>query len=226
MSTTKAYAVDISGSYFNSKGEVIDYVTKGVIPMTGSEELAIAAVRNRYAQMWISQDPKYPERILGVREVFIDNIEETEAEFSFIGKNITDMTYEEIQDVATAKDLREVPLYKSGGLREAQGRLYAAYANKVMGMSVDWREAGYNVMKQPALTVDATPKASKTKKLTNEEVLAKEQENVDGGKAKFSRAELEQLAKDNGITFNAAISDEKLYEKVFGNSKPASSAAA
>jgi len=225
MSKIRAYEVAISGSYFNSKGEVIDYVTKGVVPMTESEELAISAVRNRYAAMWITLDPKYPERILGVREVYIDSISETEAEFSFVGKNITDMTYEEIQDLATAKDLRAVPLYKSGGLREAQGRTYAEYGNKVLGMNIDWREAGFNVMKLPPLVVDANPKKTKTKTLTNEEILAKEQENTDGGKPKFTRAELEPLAKDNGITFNPAISDEKLYDKVFGTNKGSTVAA-
>lgn len=212
----KAYAVTISGSYNNGKREIVDFQNvTGVIPMTASEELAVAAVRNRYAEMWIAADKRYPERIGNVREVFIDSIEETTAEFGFIGKNITDMTYEDLQDLATAKDLRGIPLYKNGSLRESQGRAYAEYGNKVMGMDVDHRAEGFNVMKQPALIVDGHPKANTPKQFTNEEILAQEQASTSTGRPSFSRTELEQMAKEKNIRFNPAIGDDKLYAKIF-----------
>lgn len=215
---TKAYAVTISGSYHNSKGEEVDFLNlKGVIPMTASEEMAVAMVRTRYVQMWIKADPKaYPERLSDVRECYIDDIQETEAEFSFMGKNITDMSYEELQDLATAKDLRGIPLFRDGSLRTSQGRAYAEYSNKVLGVDVNWREEGYNVMKMPPIIVDGTPKKTKEKKLTNEDIIQKEQDSTSTDKPEFTRPELEKLAKENSISFNPSITDEALKRKVFG----------
>lgn len=215
MAKTKAYAVTISGSFKDGKGEVQDFANvKGVIPFTESEDLANAAIRKRYAVMWLSKDMT-KGRVERVREVYIDALEETTADFSYVGKNITDMTYEELQDMATAKDLREVPLYKAGSLRESQTRAYAAYANRVMGMDVDYRKEGFNVMKMPQLVVDGAPRKSKEKKVTNEEMLEMEQKNVSTDRPTFTRAELEKLAREKDIAFNPAITDEKLHAKIF-----------
>lgn len=222
MSKLKAYAATISGSFEDGKGEIVDFMdVKGVLPFTDSEELANAAIRNRYAQMWLGADKRYPGRIARVRECYIDSLEETTAEFSYVGKNITDMTYEELQDLAVAKDLRGVPLYKAGALRESQGRAYAEFGNKVLGMDVDHRKEGFNVMKLPPLVVDGSTRKDKQKKLTNDEVIAQEQASTSTEKPTFTRAELEKLAKENGITFNPAITDENLQKKIFAGNEGA-----
>lgn len=213
----KAYKVTISGTYTNSKKEIVDFQdVVGVVPFCDYDH-AEAMVRKRYALMWLMNDKRYPERVNRVREVFIDAMTETEAEFSFDGKDIKEMTYEELQDLATAKDLRAVPLYKKGGLQVARGMAYAEYSTKVLGIEVDPKKEGFNVAKLSPLKVDASSERSIQKQLTNDEIIAMEQKEKTTGKPQFSREELEKLAKDKNIPFDPRISDDKLYAKIFNS---------
>ena len=213
----KAWKVTISGTYRTAKKEYIDFQDlEGYIPFTPSEDYAEAMIRKRYAGMWIGKDSKYKERVQSVREVFIDYMEEVEHEFSFLGKEIRELTYEELQDVATFKGLRAIPLYKKGGLRQAQMIAYAAFSEKVLGIEVKYKEAGFKFMEQPPVYIDADSEFNIVKPFTNEEILDQEaaSESIDANKT-LSRPQLEKIAKDRGITFNKAISDEKLYSKIF-----------
>lgn len=213
----KAYNVTVSGTYKNSKGEIVDFKDlKGKVPMCSSPELAEGLIRKRYAPMWLMDSPKYPDRATRVREVFIDKMEEIESpEFSYVGKNILELDYHELQDLATAKDLRAIPLYKSGGLRQAVGIAYAEYSTKVLGRKVNHRDAGFNVAKLPPIVVDAGVEKNTPRTLSNDEVLAQEGENQIMNDSRLSRAELEQLAKEKNISFNKAITDEALHAKIF-----------
>jgi len=212
---TKALKVTISGSYRTADREVIDFSgIEGVIPFT-TQELAEMHIRKRYARMWIMKDSKFKQRLYATRECYIDSMEETEAEFSYIGKDIRSMSQEELQDLATAKDLRLIPLYKKGSERDARTKAYAAYSQQVLKEVVKWQAEGFNLMKLPPIMVtDGSWRQDTTKKLTNEEVM--DAESVIGQpKSTMNRAELEQIAASQNIKFHPSISDENLYKKIY-----------
>lgn len=249
----KALKVTISGSYRNSKNEAIDFDNvSGVIPFT-TEEHAKMHVIGRYAVMWIvgAKDPKtgekvYKERLDSTRQVFVDSIEETEADFSFIGKDIKQMSYEELQDLATAKDLRRIPLPKevSGvSLREMRSLAYLDYASKILGMDdakvldpkhpipveqrINPMIEGYDFAKLPPLKVDGDMRVDNTKRLTNEEMLELEANNTDLTSkpgSNLSLDDLKRIAGTKNITFHKTIGYDALYEKIFGV-KPGQAAA-
>lgn len=210
-----AFKVTISGTYRNSKKEVFDFEgVTGYIPYV-EDEVATAAVIKRYAYMWVKEHKDTKERLATIREVFVDDMEQTEYAFSYVGKNIKEMSYEELQDLATAKELRAIPLWKKGGLRQARVVAYAEYSEKLLGREIDYKKEGFNFAKLPALLADGTTERNVAKTFSNDEILDMEQDNTSTGKPNFSREELEQMANEKGITFNAAITDEKLYQKVF-----------
>lgn len=212
----KAYKVTVSGCYHAAQDKIIDFSgLTGVIPFQ-DEEIATMHIRKRYARMWIMNDPKFRERIKRIRECYVDDLEVVDAEFSFVGKDIRAMSQEELQDLATAKDLRLIPLYKMGSEREARIKAYAAYSEEVLKEPVPYKEVGFNLMKQPPIIVnDSAWRKDTTKKLTNDEVLSREADNM-AGKTSMSRSELEQIAKSQNVTFHPSISDAKLYERLYG----------
>ncbi len=214
----KAFNVTISGCYHAAQDKIIDFSgVTGVIPFQ-DEEIATMHVRKRYARMWIMNNPKF-ERIKRIRECYIDNLEETEADFSFVGKDIKSMTYEELQDLATAKDLRLIPLYKVGSERDARVKAYAAYSEEVIKEKVLYKEVGFNLAKQPPLIVnDSAWRKDTTKKMTNDEALSQEADSLAGKlpKTTLSRDELEKIAKAQNVNFHPSISDSNLYQRLYG----------
>lgn len=227
----KALKVTISGSYRNSKREVFDFENvTGIIPAV-EEDLAAMHVRGRYALPWVkgATDPKtgeklYPERIEDMRQVFIDNVEEVDADLSFLGKDIKEMSFEELQDLATYKDLRTIPLPKelSGvSLREMRVAAYAAYSDAFFGtdLAKEKDQAGFNYAALPALVVEGASRRDPTVKLTNEEVLAQEEKKMDIGstpKSNMTIDELRKIAKSKNIAFTQNTSFDDLYNKIYG----------
>lgn len=143
----QALKITISGSYNTANRNVVDFENvSGTIPFV-SEAKASQCVRNRYAFEWvrnaraITKDGEtekiiYKERIGQMRQVFIDEIEPVDYHFSYVGTDIKKMTYDELTDLATAKDLIAIPLPKglSGvDLREMRTLAYLAYAKEVKG---------------------------------------------------------------------------------------------
>jgi hypothetical protein len=63
----------------------------------------------------------------GLIKLYIDDVEEIEGELKCAGKDVKRMTWEELQEFACYFKLREVPLYHSGGLREACEKAYETY---------------------------------------------------------------------------------------------------
>lgn len=212
----KALKVTISGSYRTNDYKIVDFSElTGFIPFT-DEEIATMHIRGRYARMWVMKDPKFKDRLVDTRECHIDAMEECEHDFSYLGKDIRSMTQEELQDLATAKDLRLIPLYKKGSEREARTKAYAAYSEHVLKRVVKYKEAGFNLMKMPPIVVkDGGWRADDTRKLTNEEVMDTE-ETVGSPKTSLTREELEQLARNQGIEFHPKISNDNLYKRIYG----------
>ena len=134
--------VTISGYYINSAKEKIDFdKVSGLIPWVDEEKgLASFHTRSRYAKKWISEEidketgkPKYKERIERIQQCFVDDVEEASGHLTYIGKNIKELTMDELQDLATAKDIRTIPLPKSGHSNRSMLALaYAGYSKYIL----------------------------------------------------------------------------------------------
>lgn len=211
----KAWKVKISGSYRTAKREIVDYQgVDGIIPFC-AEDVAFMNIRARYASMWIGKDPKYTERLYSIREVYLDEIEEIEAEFSYVGKGIKSLTFEEMQDLATAKELRRIPLFKATSLREAQIIAYTEYSTKVLLEPLDSKTPDFNYAKLPDIKIDGDVRVDKTVKLTNEDIIRQEQSNSTMSKPTLTLAELKQIAKNKEIKYHPNIGYDTLYGKIF-----------
>jgi len=237
----KALQVTVSGSYKTSNDQIVDFEDiKGFIPFVDDEH-AKMHVRSRYASEWVREAKKpngdlvFPKRIDMMRQVFIDDMKECEHDFSFVGKDIKKMTYEELQDLATAKDLRTIPLPKkiSGAdLRDMRTKAYLDYSKSVVGVVIDVNEPlpqyavetngrlTFDFAKVPPLVVEGSePRVDATKKLSNEDVLDQEQKPMrddETPKTSLSLEELKKIADQKGISYHWKIGKEKLYDQIFG----------
>lgn len=226
----KLLEVTISGSFIASDGELESYENvKCVIPAL-SPEKAEQMVRKRYAKMFIPQEkkadgetPKY-KRINRLREVFIDSIEDGEGEkpLSYVGKNILDMTAEEIQDFAAANDLAAVPLYKSGSIVQARRVAYAEYANQVLGMDpkIKFTDPDFNPAKLPPIVAREEVHQSNVHVAPIEESLDLEQLILNqqakaGQQSPLTLDQLKAIAKQKNISFNPNIGYKALYDKLY-----------
>lgn len=233
-----ALKVRISGSYRKAGREVVDYMDiEGIIPKVDIE-LAEQAVRKRYATMWIKNDPKrFPERLETIREVHIDVMEDIEVDqFSFVGKNIMQMSAEEIQDMAVANDLKMIPLFKKTSLRQAQNVAYAQYALNVLKLQpgrddpehpgaamkayellTNYKVEGFNIAKNPAITVGGEIRRDKTGRLSNEEMINLEQKSTStkGPKNTLTLDDLFAIAAEKNITHAPNIGFDTLYARLF-----------
>lgn len=230
----KLLKVTISGSYRNSKRENIDFENlSGVIPVV-DHDLAAMHVRGRYAHVWIKNavdkdgNKLYPERIEETRQIFIDSIEEIEGDqMSFIGKDIKEMSFEELQDLATANDLRTIPLPKEisgASLREMRTLAYAAYAERFFNHDIGHNKEGFNFAALAPLIVGGTVSRDNSLKLTNEEILDQEGKAAPVGstlKTTLSMDDLKGIAKQKNISFPKDITFDDLYAKLYGGSAPA-----
>lgn len=240
----KMLKVTISGSYRNSKKEIVDFENvSGLIPLVDDEHAAMH-VRSRYAATWVRAatnpdgEKKYPERIDAMRQVFIDTIEEVDGVPSYIGKSIKAMSFEELQDLATAKDLRRIQLPKEQSgvdLRTMRATAYMDYASKVLGMDDSLRldpknplpvekrinpdTEGYNFAKLPDIIVDAATRVDTAKKMTNEDIINLEASTTDLSSKPGSNLTLQDLrniATEKNIPFHPTIGFDALYARIYG----------
>lgn len=241
---TKLLEVTISGSFKASDDEIESYdAVVGLIPLL-DEDKAQQMVIKRYAKMWIGQsrkkvageltdEAKY-KRVSRIREVFIDSIDEVEvdAPLSYIGKDILTLDYEEIQDLAAAKDLAGVPLYKVGSLAVQRRIAYAEYAGQILGVTeldprtkkevpLNWRREGYNPAKLPPITPTAEIERNQTHVATLEETIDTAQLIVNKQMAPshsgaMTLDQLKSIAEHKKIPFNANIGYAALYKKIYG----------
>jgi hypothetical protein len=131
MTTVKAWEITISGSYKNDNNEVVNYEgIKGIIPLCPEDQLMFYA--QRYEKMWIAADERYPVRYNKRHQTFVDDMKKISHEFSYIGKDISEMTWEELQDLACAKGLNAIPHFQVGSLRSQRETAYREYAAKIL----------------------------------------------------------------------------------------------
>lgn len=244
---SKTLKVTISGSYrsANRQIESFDGVT-GLMPVLEEDKVNQMATR-RYAKIWVSQEknkegePKY-KHISNIRQVFIDSIEDNEekpnAVLSYIGKDIMEMNFEELQDLAAANDLSGVPLYKVGSLVTARRIAFSEYAIKVLQLEeyaredkaekfnlYDHRTSGFNPKKFEPIIADDKIRRLDDKKRSIEEGIDAELQPVrrKGGKPvdepatpRMTFTQLKAIATQRNIDFNKGISYENLYKKIYG----------
>ena len=221
---SKGLKLTLSGSYRTSNQEVVDFENlTGIIPFC-DEDIAYQAAQRRYAKMWLTAardedgEKMYPARLDVLRECFMDDCEVIEHDFSFIGKDIREMTAEEIQDLAVAKDLKTVPLFKDGSLRSARAKAYVVYSEIVMGMGLDEEEVERELAKLPPLIVkDAKPIRDTRPKITNEEMISQEQKNTStlAPRQTMSIDDLKAIAAEKGIVYAPNIGYDALYKKIY-----------
>jgi len=245
---SKTIKVTISGSYrsANRQIESFDGVV-GYMPNLDEDKATQMAIK-RYARIWVSKelnkdgDPKY-KHISNIRQVFVDSIEDNEekpnAVLSYVGKDIMEMNFEELQDLAAANDLNGIPLYKTGSLATARRIAFSEYAIKVLELEeyapsdkqekfnlYDHRTSGFNPRKFENIIADDKIRRQDSHKVSLEEGIQQEAEPVrrkagkDVGDApKGSRITFEQLkaiAIQRNIAFNKGVSFDVLYKKVYG----------
>lgn len=226
----KKYRAVISGSYRASNKDVIDFDDLVVYLPYTDEDVALMHIRGRYAVMAITKakkqdgEKRFPLRVEDLRQVFIDSLKVVEGDqFSFVGKDIKELDYDELQDLATAKDLRRIPLPKelSGvSLREMRSTAYASYSEEILGTKKIDDEQLARFHDLPEIKADGVTRRDRTIKMSNDEIIDREQAKQDliGGKSKdnLTMAELKHLAQTKNVKFYDSISFDELYAKVMG----------
>lgn len=240
----------ISGSYKASDGDIESFDdVVGILPGLDDDK-ARQMIRKRYARIWVGKtlksntDEKKYKTVLKIRTVHIDDVDEAEdlegKVLSYVGKDILQMNAEELQDLAAAKDLAAIPLYKAADLVHCRRVAFAEYASKVLGwtesainpktgkmeeLPISWSRDGFNPKNYEQILADDVIRRSDEHVADIEETLDRENLNdaAKAGKLKTtakegSRLSMEQLkaiAKEKSITYNSNISYEKLYTKIY-----------
>lgn len=207
--------VTISGSYRTKNNEVVNYSKiTGMVPDCDADTLQ-SVILHRYSEMWLVQSD-VKERVYSIREAFIDKVEHTNDIPSFVGKDIKELTFEELQDLATAKGLRGIPLWHKGSLREAQLKAYKIYSSEVLKRKVP-DDKTYAEL--PSIVLDAKVKMNDIMPPSNEEILGGDtdaQEDVAApNPTNMDFEQLKQLADSKGIKYHPSIGYDTLYAKIF-----------
>lgn len=230
----------ISGSFKASDGQIESFEkVTGVIPGLDDDK-AEQMIIKRYAPIWVGQaldgddEPKY-KRVQRIRQVFIDSVEEDEdlagKTLSYVGKEIMEMNYEELQDLAAANDLAAVPLYKTGSLTHARRVAFAEYASHVLGWTepnakgiegpIDWRKEGYNPAKYEKIKADGEIRRSGDapadieESIDREALVLKGKAKVTDTGSRLTLAQLKAIADTKKIPYNANIGYDALHKKIY-----------
>jgi hypothetical protein len=227
---TKMLKVTISGSYLASNKETVDFdEITGFIPVV-SDEKAAQYVRKRYSVMWLKSikkdngDKVFPKRIEKMRQVHIDDIKEVDGEqFSYVGKDIKKMSYDELQDLSIAKDLNRIPLPKeiSGvDVRRMRTMAYIEYSDKILNNFINHNDQDFNFAKLPELIVDANIRQDNSEKITNDEILNQEMNSktTESVKSNLTLNDLKGIANEKNVRFHPNIGFDALHAKLYGGS--------
>ena len=188
-------------------------------------------LRSRYVERALKKvldekgELKYPQRIEKIRQIFVDDCVPTKGWLSFVGKDIKELSIDEMQDLATSKDLRFIPLPNAGlSKRDMLIRTYVAYSDKVLGKTIKHQEANFNYAKLPSIELNARPRIETSKKITNEEIIKREQEaqtteygEKDNPKNRFTIEELKAVADSKNIRYDNGVEFADLYRVLFSS---------
>lgn len=225
----KMLKATISGYYGTYDNKIINFrKVVGVLPFVNDKGVARMHIQGRYAVRFLED----PENVDGkgeafppVKQVFqchIDKMEETSGVLSFVGKNIKDLELEEIQDLATQKDLRFIPLPTDNiGWADMLVRAYVAYSDKILKRKIKWQSEDFNFEDLPDITLNGDGRLDLEKKITNEEMISREQQgnivsgSKDDPKQRFTLDELKTMADGKSIDYVDDVSFEDLYKRLF-----------
>ncbi len=221
----------VSGSYYDSKKETIDFEGIKIRIPACDEERGIGSMhlRSRYVEKALRQeldkngDVKYPKRIEKVRQVFVDDCKSAKGRLSFVGKNIKELTIEEMQDLATSKDLRFIPNPGSGmSKRDMQIRAYVAYSDRILKKTIKWQEESFNFAKLPGIILTEEARSEESGKISNEEMIDMERTakatgygEKDSPETRFTLEELKTIADSKSIHYAADVEFKELYSTLF-----------
>jgi len=215
----------ISGSYYNSRKERIDFENVvGRIPMCNEEEgVGSMHVRGRFWKKWVKEaknedgSPRYPQSIFKKHTIHIDDVQEVFDTLPFVGKDLKSLTMDEMQHLAVAKDLRFIPKPDSGlDLRTTRARAYAAYSEKVLRKKININDEKFNFAKLPSIIIsDGSTRHEESQKITNDEMIEMEQENASTDKREFTLDELKKLADEKNIQYPDDVEYKDLYSVLF-----------
>lgn len=204
----RALHYKVSGTYRDGKADLHDYQVEGILPYN-DYDVCEMHLQSRYVGRWIKDNPEYKAVVRHLRSVFVDDVQEIDHDFSFVGKDVREMSFDELQDLAVYKDLRLIPSER-GDLREARAKAYADYMDKINGNKLNYKAEGFNVMAMPALVVDGESRRELPKKADIERVI---QEESGGDVITFDA--LKKMADMKGIKYDGRASYDSLYQKVF-----------
>lgn len=253
---SKTLKATISGSFVAADKDIesFDRVT-GIIPCLdtehhGDERLSKAEqmLIKRYARIWIGQarkkaadgkttdEAKY-KTVKRVREVQVDSIDDNDdqpdAVLSYVGKDIMDMNWEEIQDFAAANDLSAVPLYRVGSLFHQRKVAWSEACRKILGYvgpEYMWTNQHFNPSKHEPIVADGQIRRSGGHVAPIEETIDREALALQGkAKAtandptdsKLSLDQLKAIADDKKLKYHPTIGYKQLYDKIYGAKKVA-----
>ncbi len=235
----KLKKVSISGRY-KSGEKTKDFQVSGLVPAVNDDKVR-QHVQARYAPMWISDGGKNsrPDTIC---PCYIDEIETVEAKkLTLIGKNIKEMSFEELQDLATLFDLMGIPLYKEDSLSETRRKAILEWSVMIDGAnreeakivkegmlsdmpdiivkvegSEDEPEVPAPVEPAPVV-VEKTAPVAPTPIVAPEPIAADPTNKADPTQITeegLTIEDMREIATKNDIKFNAAIGFDKLYDRL------------
>jgi hypothetical protein len=144
--------------------------------------------------------------IKNIKTAYLISSEEVEHEFSFEGKDIRTLTFEEIQDVVVMFDLREVPLYKVGGLREQLNALYGIYSQKVLGKPIKYKEEYFTVADMPPIYVGKNSRVEReVKPVFKEEAVEAQTDSLEA---------LKRIADSKGVKYHHRAGYDTILELI------------
>lgn len=245
---SKTIKVTISGSYRSANRQIESFDNvEGLMPNLAEDKATQMAIK-RYARIWIGKEkdkdgqPKY-KHIAAIRQVFVDSVEDNEEspndQLSYVGKDIMEMNFEELQDLAAANDLNGIPLYKTGSLVTARRIAFSEYAIKVLELEeyapadkqekfnlYDHRTSGFNPKRFEPIIADAKIRRHDSHRMSLEDSIQEEAQPVrrkggktvdaDGKQSRMTFEQLKAVAMQRNINFNKGISFDVLYKKVYG----------
>lgn len=257
---SKTLRATISGSYVANDKEIesFDRVV-GVIPALDTEHhdgerlsKAEQMLIKRYARAWIDKarkkapdgtlldEAKY-KRVKRVREVQVDSIDTNDDApndvLPYVGKDIMDMDWEDIQDFAAANDLSAVPLYRVGSLFHQKKVAWSEAARKILGLigkEFHWTDQNFNPSQYEPIIADDVVRRSgghvaKIEETIDREALALRQlkkEDMDAirkvsgdataADSQMTLAQLKSVADDKKVKYHPTIGYKQLYEKIYG----------
>ncbi len=137
--------VKISG-YYKSGKEDVDFNAEVSMPECANNKV-LSNVQNRVIHRFF-KDADKPFGIAG--KCWVDDVKKDDREPTFAGKNIKELNWDEIQELAIAYDLNKIPLYRSCSLREARVSAYKEYSTIVKGREIT---DGFDYAVAPDITI-------------------------------------------------------------------------